>query len=106
MELFVNLFPGPRIAVLINPADPEMPTHGERHEPAAQANGLEIQFSMPAPSRRSMRPLPLSGATDPTPSTSDNDSFLVGRRVRLAQLAARYMVPAYIRGANFPMLAD
>ena len=104
LELFRELVPGTkRIAVLINPADvTNADSTVKAIEPAAQAIGLQIQFLNASTSREIDAAFAVIGRDRPDAIYVGQTPFLNARRVQLAQLAARYMVPASYSGREFP----
>ena len=103
LELLRELVPGAkRVAVLVNPVDTTNTDSTLRAiEPAARAIGLQIQVLTASISRE----------IDAAFATIERDrsdavfvgqtAFLNSRRVQLAQLAARHMVPASYSGREF-----
>jgi putative tryptophan/tyrosine transport system substrate-binding protein len=104
LELFRELVPGTkRIAVLINPADvTNADSTVKAIEPAAQAIGLQIQILNASTSREIDAAFAIIGRDRPEAIYVGQTPFLNARRVQLAQLAARYMVPASYSGREFP----
>ena len=104
LELFRELVPGAkRIAVLINPADvTNADSTVKAIEPAAQAIGLQIQILNASTSREIDAAFAIIGRDRPDAIYVGQTPFLNARRVQLAQLAARYMVPASYSGREFP----
>lgn len=104
LELFRELVPGTkRIAVLINPADvTNADSTVKAIEPAAQAIGLQVQFLTASTSREIDAAFAIIGRDRPDAIYVGQTPFLNARRVQLAQLAARYMVPASYSGREFP----
>ena len=90
-----------RIAVLVNPASPSTaePTLKEVQE-AARTLGLQILFSTPAPSARSMRPLPHLRANEPTPSLSPAMDSSTAVACNLPRSRRAIACPRLFRRAN------
>ena len=80
------LVPGAgRVAVLVNPANPNAKTVLKDVEAAARAMGLQApSATTPARSRRSMRPSQLSCASGPALLFVGTDPFFRARRAQLA----------------------
>jgi len=96
LELLRELVPGAkRIAVLVNPVDTTNTDSTLRAiEPAARAIGLQIQTLTASTSREIDAAFAAIGRDRPDAVFVGQTPFLNSRRVQLAQLAARYMVPA------------
>ena len=98
-----ELVPGAtRIAVLVNPTNAASTEATLRDVgPAARAKGLQIQVF----NASTIREIDAAFATlvrgRPDALFVANDPFLIGRRVQLAQLAARHAIPATHQAAEF-----
>jgi putative ABC transport system substrate-binding protein len=103
LELLRELLPGAkRIAVLVNPVDTTNTDSTLRAiEPAARAIGLQIQTLTASTSREIDAAFATIGRDRPDAVFVGQTPFLNSRRVQLAQLAARYMVPASYPGREF-----
>ena len=103
LELLRELVPGAkRIAVLVNPVDTTNTDSTLRAiEPAARAIGLQIQTLTASTSREIDAAFAAIGRDRPDAVFVGQTPFLNSRRVQLAQLAARYMVPASYPGREF-----
>jgi putative ABC transport system substrate-binding protein len=103
LELLRELVPGAkRVAVLVNPIDTTNTDSTLRAiEPAARAIGLQIQVLNASTSREIDAAFATIGGDRPDAVFVGQTAFLNFRRVQLAQLAARYMVPASYPGREF-----
>lgn len=103
LELLRELVPGAkRVAVLVNPVDTTNTDSTLRAiEPAARAIGLQIQTLTASTSREIDAAFAAIGRDRPDAVFVGQTPFLNSRRVQLAQLAARYMVPASYPGREF-----
>jgi putative ABC transport system substrate-binding protein len=103
LELLRELVPGAkRVAVLVNPIDTTNTDSTLRAiEPAARAIGLQIQVLNASTSREIDAAFATIGGDRPDAVFVAQTAFLNFRRVQLAQLAARYMVPASYPGREF-----
>ena len=103
LELLRELVPGAkRIAVLVNPVDTtNTDSTLKAIEPAARAIGLQIQTLTASTSREIDAAFATIGRDRPDAVFVGQTPFLNSRRVQLAQLAARYMVPASYPGREF-----
>jgi putative tryptophan/tyrosine transport system substrate-binding protein len=104
LALLHELVPGAsRIGVLVNPADPARVESvlGDA-QTAASASGLQIQVVKASTSRE----IDAAFATFARPSVDalfvGPDGFFNSRRVQLALLAARYMIPAAYAVREYP----
>src|ERR1035437_757822 len=104
LELLRELLPGTkRIAVLINPVDvTNADSTLKAIEPAARTIGLQIQILTASTSREIDAAFAIIGRDRPDAVYVGQTPFLNARRVQLAQLAARHMVPASYSGREFP----
>ena len=104
LELLRELLPGAkRIAVLINPVDvTNADSTLKAIEPAARTIGLQIQILTASTSREIDAAFAIIGRDRPDAVYVGQTPFLNARRVQLAQLAARHMVPASYSGREFP----
>jgi putative ABC transport system substrate-binding protein len=104
LELLRELLPGAkRIAVLINPVDVTNADSTLRAiEPAARTIGLQIQILTASTSREIDADFAIIGRDRLDAVYVGQTPFLNARRVQLAQLAARHMVPASYSGREFP----
>jgi putative ABC transport system substrate-binding protein len=104
LELLRELVPGAkRVAVLINPVDAtNADSTLKAIEPVARALGLQTQVLSASTSREIDAAFAIIGRDRPDVIFVAQTSFLNGRRVQLAQLAARHMVPASYAGREFP----
>jgi putative ABC transport system substrate-binding protein len=96
LELLRELVPGAaRVAVLVNPADA---TNAERTlrdvEPAARALGLQIQVLNASTSSEIDAVFATFVRERPDALLVQADALFTSRRVQLANLASRYLVPA------------
>jgi putative ABC transport system substrate-binding protein len=103
LELLLELVPGAkRIAVLVNPVDAtNAKSTLSAIEPAARTIGLQIQVLTASTSREIDAAFAIIGRDRPDAVYVGQTPFLNVRRVQLAQLAARYMVPASYSGREF-----
>jgi putative ABC transport system substrate-binding protein len=104
LELLRELVPGTkRLAVLINPVDAaNSDSTLKAIEPAARAIGLQIQVLSASTSREIDAAFAIIGRDRPDAIFVGQTPFLNGRRVQIAQLAARHAVPASYSGREFP----
>ena len=104
LELLRELVPGAkRVAVLINPVDATNADFTLKAiEPAARAIGLQIQVLNASTSRQIDAAFAIIERDRPDAIFVGQTPFLNARRVQLAQLAARHMVPASYSGREFP----
>jgi putative ABC transport system substrate-binding protein len=104
LELLRELVPGAkRIAVLVNPVDATNTDSTMRAlEPAAKAIGLQIQVLTASNIREIDAAFAIIGRDRPDAVYVGQNPFLNARRVQLAQLAARHMVPTSYSGREFP----
>jgi putative ABC transport system substrate-binding protein len=95
LELLRELVPGAaRVAVLVNPADAmNAETTLRDVEAAARAIGLQIQVLNAGTSREIDAAFATFVRERPDALFVGNDAFFTSRRVQLANLAARHMVP-------------
>jgi ABC-type uncharacterized transport system substrate-binding protein len=96
LELVRELVPGAaRVAVLVNPAN-AMNTESTLRdmEPAARAMGLQIQVLNASTVGEIDAAFATLARERPDAAAVAVDSFLIDRRVQLAQLAARHAIPA------------
>jgi putative tryptophan/tyrosine transport system substrate-binding protein len=95
LELLRELVPGAaRVAVLVNPADAmNAETTLRDVEAAARAIGLQIQVLNAGTSREIDAAFATFVRERPDALFVANDAFFTSRRVQLANLAARHMVP-------------
>ena len=103
LEFLRELVPGAkRVAVLINPVDAtNSDSTLKAIEPAARAIGLQIQVLTASTSREIDAAFATIGRDRPDAVFVGQTAFLNSRRVQLAQLAARHMVPASYSGREF-----
>jgi putative ABC transport system substrate-binding protein len=103
LELLRELVPeAKRIAVLINPVDATNADSTLRAiKPAARAIGVQIQILTASTSREIDAAFAIIGRDRPDAIFVGQTPFLNARRVQLAQLAARHMVPASYSGREF-----
>ena len=104
LELLRELVPkAKRVAVLINPVDATNADFTLKAiEPAARAIGLQIQVLNASTSREIDAAFAIIERNRPDAIFVGQTPFLNARRVQLAQLAARHMVPASYSGREFP----
>ena len=104
LEFLRELVPkAKRVAVLINPVDAtNADTTLKAIEPAARAIGLQIQVLNASTSREIDAAFAIIERDRPDAIFVGQTAFLNSRRVQLAQLAARHMVPASYSGREFP----
>jgi putative ABC transport system substrate-binding protein len=95
LELLRELVPGAaRVAVLVNPDNARNTETTLRDvEPAARAIGLQIQVLNASTSREIDVAFATFVRERPDALFVSQDVFFVGRRVQLANMAARYAVP-------------
>ena len=103
LELLRELVPGAkRVAVLINPVDAINSDSTLRAiELVARAIGLQTQILTASTSREIDAAFATIGRDRPDAVFVGQTAFLNSRRVQLAQLAARHMVPASYAGREF-----
>ena len=103
LEFLRELVPGAkRVAVLLNPVDTTNTDSTLRAiEPAARAIGLQIQVLTASTSREIDAAFATIGSDRSDAVFVGQTAFLNSRRVQLAQLAARHMVPASYSGREF-----
>ena len=103
LELLRELVPAAkRIAVLVSPVDTANTNSTLRAiEPAARAIGMQIQILNASTSREIDAAFAAIGRDRPDAIFVGQTPFLAFRRVQLAQLAARHMVPASYPGREF-----
>ena len=95
LELLRELVPGAtRVAVLVNPANPATETTLRDVEPAARAMGLQLQVLKAGTSREIDAAFANLVRERSDAVFVGGDAFLTSRRVQLATLAARYMIPS------------
>ena len=93
--------------MLINPVDAtNADSTLKAIEPVARALGLQTQVLSASTSREIDAAFAIIGRDRPDVIFVAQTSFLNGRRVQLAQLAAHAWSLPHMRGANFPKLAD
>jgi ABC-type uncharacterized transport system substrate-binding protein len=104
LELLRELLPqAKRVAVLINPVDATTADSTLKAiEPAARTMGLRIQVLTASTSREIDAAFAVIERDRPDAIFVGQTPFLNVRRVQLAQLAARHMVPAAYSGREFP----
>jgi putative ABC transport system substrate-binding protein len=104
LELLHELVPrAERIAVLINPVDATNADATVRAiEPAARAIGLQVRILTASTSREIDAAFATIQRDRPDAIFIGQTPFLAARRVQLAHLATRYMVPAAYAGREFP----
>jgi putative ABC transport system substrate-binding protein len=104
LEFLRELVPkAKRIAVLINPVDAtNADSTLKAIEPAARAIGLQLQVLNASTSREIDAAFAIIERDRPDAIFVGQTAFLNSRRVQLAQLAARHMVPASYSGREFP----
>jgi putative ABC transport system substrate-binding protein len=104
LEFLRELVPkAKRVAVLINPVDAtNADSTLKAIEPAARAIGLQIQVLNASTSREIDATFAIIERDRPDAIFVGQTAFLNSRRVQLAQLAARHMVPASYSGREFP----
>jgi putative ABC transport system substrate-binding protein len=104
LELLRELVPrAKRVAVLINLVDATNADFTLKAiEPAARAIGLQIQVLNASTSREIDAAFAIIERDRPDAIFVGQTPFLNSRRVQLAQLAARHMVPASYSGREFP----
>jgi putative ABC transport system substrate-binding protein len=94
LELLQELVPSvKRVALLINPDSPSAPTTLRDAEPAARALGVQIQVLNTNTSREIDAAFATFVHERPDALFVSSDPFFSSRRVQLANLASRYMVP-------------
>jgi ABC-type uncharacterized transport system substrate-binding protein len=94
LELLHELVPAARrIAVLVNPAGPTAETTVRDVEPAARAIGLQIHVLNASTGREIDAAFATFVRERPDALFVGGDPFFTSRRVQLANLAARHMVP-------------
>lgn len=103
LELLRELVPAAkRIAVLVSPVDAANTDSTLRAiEPAARAIGIQIQVLNASTSREIDAAFAIIGRDRPDAIFVGQTPFLAFRRVQLAQLAARHIVPASYPGREF-----
>ena len=103
LELLRELVPAAkRVAVLVNPVDTaNTDSTLKAIEPAARAIGLQIQILNASTSREIDAAFAAIGRDRPDAIFVGQTPFLAFRRVQLAQLAARHIVPASYPGREF-----
>ena len=102
LELLRALVPGAvRVAVLVNPANPNAETILRDVEAAARAMGLQVQVVRASTSREINAAFSTLLRDRPDALFVGGDAVFVSRRVQLATLAARYAVPAIYSAVNF-----
>ena len=103
LEFLRELVPkAKRVAVLINPVDATNANSTLKAiEPAARAIGLQIQVLNASTSREIDAAFAIIERDRPDAIFVGQTAFLNSRRVQLAQLAARHMVPASYSGREF-----
>ena len=103
LELLRELVPAAkRVAVLVNPVDTaNTDSTLKAIEPAARAIGLQIQILNASTSREIDAAFAAIGRDRPDAIFVGQTPFLAFRRVQLAQLAARHLVPASYPGREF-----
>jgi putative tryptophan/tyrosine transport system substrate-binding protein len=96
LEVLRELVPGAaRVAVLVNPANPTNTESVLRGiEAAARAMGLQIQVLNASTIREIDSAFATLARDQPDALVVGSDSFMIDRRVQLAQLAARHALPA------------
>jgi ABC-type uncharacterized transport system substrate-binding protein len=104
LELLHELVPtAARIAVLINPVDATNADATVRAiEPAARAIGLQVRTLTASTSREIDAAFATIERDRPDAIFIGQTPFLAARRVQLAHLATRYMIPAAYAGREFP----
>jgi len=104
LEFLRELVPkAKRVAVLINPVDAiNADSTLKAIEPAARAIGLQLQVLNASTSREIDAAFAIIERDRPDAIFVGQTAFLNSRRVQLAQLAARHMVPASYSGREFP----
>jgi putative ABC transport system substrate-binding protein len=94
LELLRELVPAAtRIAVLVNPTGPTAETTVREVEPAARAMGLQIQVVNASSARDIDAAFATLGRERIDALFVGSDPFLTSRRVQLANLAARHVMP-------------
>jgi putative ABC transport system substrate-binding protein len=102
LELLRELVPGAtRVAVLVNPANPATETTLRDVEPAARAMGLQLQVLKAGTSREIDAAFATFVRERPDALFVGGDSFFVGRRFQLVNLASRHAVPATFSNRDF-----
>jgi putative ABC transport system substrate-binding protein len=100
LALLRELVPGAtRVAVLVNPANPE--TTLRDVEPAARAMGLQLQVLKAGTNREIDAAFATFVRERPDALFVGGDSFFVSRRFQLVNLASRHAVPATFSNRDF-----
>jgi putative ABC transport system substrate-binding protein len=95
LELLRELLPGAaRVAVLVNPASPEATSSLRAVEAAARTIGLQIQFLNASTHREIDAAFATLAHDRPDALFVAPDPFFSSRRVQIATLAARHVIPA------------
>ncbi len=103
LELLRALVPAAvRVAVLVNPANPNAETILRDVEAAARSMGLQIQVVRASASREINASFATLVRDRADALFVGGDAVFVSRRVQLATLAARYAVPAIYSAREFP----
>jgi putative ABC transport system substrate-binding protein len=94
LELLRELVPAvARVAVLVNPTTPDSESIERDIEPAARTMGLQIQFVRASTGHEISAAFASFERERPSALFVAPDAFFASRRVQLATLAARHMVP-------------
>jgi putative tryptophan/tyrosine transport system substrate-binding protein len=102
LELLRELVPAARrVAVLVNPANPNAEPTVRELNAAARAMGLEIQVLNASTSREIDAAFASFARERPDALFVSGDGFFVSRRVQLANLAVRHAIPAAFSARDF-----
>jgi len=94
LEILRELVPAAkRVAVLVNPAYPDTQTTLRDLEPAARSLGLQIRIANASTSQEISSAFADIARERPDALFLGSDPFFTSRRVQLANLASRYMIP-------------
>ena len=106
LELLRELVPGvARVTVLINPTDPAAESVERDIEPAARAFGLQVRFVHASTGGEISAAFAGFVRERPDALFVAPDGFFTGRRVQLANLAARHAVPWHLLRVKLLKLA-
>jgi putative ABC transport system substrate-binding protein len=95
LELLRELVPtASRVAVMVNPTNPNAETTLKGVEAAARAHGLQIHVLNASTTREIVAAFATLGRERPDALFVGGDAFFNSRRVQLAHLATRHAVPA------------